>query len=187
MSEIIFIIGLPGSGKTHYIHNVLSQGEQLKNFDDWGRKKWGDYFVPNSEGDFAEDDRFEGLIEEIKNPKGKIIISGAHFCDHEFLCKSEYYLNAQFPSLKIRRIYFENSIEKSISNIIYRDKDHGGCFKVNEEGKMYYVGSHFEGEVAYKAIIKTSKKLSKKYVIPSGYFPIPIFVSKNYTLSDHDF
>ncbi len=188
MSEILIIIGLPGSGKTHYIHNVLSKkGETLINFDDWGRKKWGNYFIPNLEGEFTDDDRYEDLIREIKDFRGKIIVSGAQFCDHDFLCKSEYYLKSQFPDLKIRRVYFENNIEKSISNIVYRDKGEGGRFKRDEEGKKWYVGSHFEDIPAYKFIIKTSKKLSKEYVIPSGYFPIPIFVTKNYKLSDHDF
>ena len=188
MSEIIIIIGLPGSGKTHYIHNVLSQGKQLKNFDDWGREKTGDYFfgIPNPEVRFIDDDRYGDLIEEIKN-KRKIIVSGAEFCDHDFLCKSEYYLKSQFPNLKIRRIYFENNIEKSISNIIYRDKEQGGRFKMDEKGNKWYVGSHFGKEIAYRVIIKTSKRLSKEYVIPSEYFPIPIFVTKNYKLSDYDF
>ncbi len=188
MSEILIIIGLPGSGKTHYIHNVLLKGEEtLITFDDWGRKKWGNYFFPNPKGEFIDDDRYEGLIEEIKASKRKIIVSGAQFCDHDFLCKSEYYLKSQFPDLKIHRIYFENNIEKSISNIIYRDKEQGGRFTRDEEGKKWYVGGYFEGGIAYKIIIKTSKKLSKKYIIPSLYFPIPISVTKNYKLSDHDF
>jgi len=188
MSEVIIIIGLQGSGKTHYIHNVLSkEGETLVSFDDWGRKKWGDYFIPNPEGEFIDDDRYESLVRKIKNLKGRIIISGAWFCDHDFLCKSEYYLKSQFPNLKIRRIYFENNIEKSISNIIYRDKENGGRFVRNEEGKQWYVGAHFKDTPAYKVIIERSGEFSKKYVIPSKYFPIPIFVSKNYKLSDHDF
>jgi len=188
MSEIVIIIGLPGSGKTHYIHNVLfKKGETLINFDDWGRKKWGNYFIPNHEGEFIDDDRYPSLIKEIKDLRGKVIVSGAQFCDHDFLCKSEYYLKSQFPNLKIRRIYFENNIEKSISNIIYRDKEQGGGFKRDEGGKKWYVGDHFEDIPAYKSIIKGSEKFSKKYVIPSGYFPIPIFVTKNYKLSDHDF
>ncbi len=188
MSEILIIIGLPGSGKTHYIHNVLSKkGETLINFDDWGRKKWGNYFIPNLEGEFTDDDRYEDLIREIKDFRGKIIVSGAQFCDHDFLCKSEYYLKSQFPDLKIRRVYFENNIEKSISNIVYRDKEQGGRFTRDEEGKKWYVGSHFGDIPAYRNIIEGSKKLSKKYIIPSRYFPIPIFVTKNYKLDDHDF
>jgi len=191
MSEVIIVIGLPGSGKTHYMHNVLFKGgETLINFDDWGRKKWGDYFVPNPEGGFIDDDRYEDLIKKIENLKGKIVISGGIFCNHDFLCKSEYYLKSQFPNLKIRRLYFENNLEKSISNIIYRDKENGGHFKIEDNGKnwsKWYVGDHFEDAPAYKVIIKHSEESSKKYIIPSAYFPIPIFVPKTYKLSDHDF
>ena len=192
MSEILITIGLPGSGKTHYIHNVLSKkGETLITFDDWGRKKWGNYFVPNPEGEFIDDDRYGDLIKEIKNLRGKIIVSGAQFCDHDFLCKSEYYLKSQFPNLKIRRIYFENNLEKSISNIIYRDKDvNGGHFKTTVDGEKWskwYMGDHFENAPTYKVIIKHSEEFSEKYIIPSTYSPIPIFVTKNYKLSDHDF
>ena len=73
MSEVVFIIGLPGSGKTTYIHNVLSQDKSLVIFDDWGRKKWGNYFGPDPKGDFIEDDRYKDLIKKIKSIKGKII------------------------------------------------------------------------------------------------------------------
>ena len=68
MSEILITIGLPGSGKTHYIHNVLSKkGETLITFDDWGREKTGDYFFGfhNPEVSFIKDDRYKKLVEGI--------------------------------------------------------------------------------------------------------------------------
>ena len=173
MQEVIFIIGLPGSGKSTLIEYYKSHPFiDYKVYDDW--MEW---IYDDKEDDFSADLNYPNLIQDIEQGLN-IIIAGVRFCDNEFLCKSEYYLKSQFPDLKINKIYFENDFIKSESNIRYRDKVNGGYWKEDENGVMWYYGTIYNDLPLYRQEIGRSKEMSLNYVIPKNSTIFPIVVQQ---------
>jgi len=173
MQEVIFVIGLPGSGKSTLIEYYKSHPFiDYKVYDDW--MTWT---LDDKENDFDADINYSPLIQDIKQGLN-IIIAGIGFCSNEFLHKSEYYLKSQFPDLNIKRIYFENDPVKSELNIRYRDKINGGYWEPNEEGAMWYFGTVFKNIPLYRIEIQNTKDLSPNYIIPKGSTIFPIVVQQ---------
>ena len=174
MQEVIFIIGLPGSGKSTLIEHYKSHPFiDYKIYDDWMEWTLNDII----DKDFASDVNYSNLIQDIKSGNN-VIVSTIRFCLNEFLHKSEYYLKSQFPDLNIKRIYFENDPVKSELNIRYRDKINGGYWEPNEEGVMWYFGTIFENIPLYRIEIQHTKDLSPNYIIPKGSTIFPIVVQQ---------
>ena len=173
-NRVRFIIGLPGSGKTTL--RFLIQGDNDIIFEDWMR--WDIWMrgVPPTK-DFNEDDRYERLLESIRNGHD-IIMTSIRFCEHDFLCKAEYYIKSNFPNIIIEKYYFENNPESAINNVMYRDHKQGGHWKVVEDGRKIYFGDHYGGMRCYDIGIENAKVYSKNYIIPDKYKPIPIKVQK---------
>ena len=173
MQEVIFIIGLPGSGKSTLIKHYESHPFiDYKIYDDW--MTW----TYNDKGkEFIADINYEELLQNIKENRS-CIISCINFCDTDFIYKSEYYLKSKFPNLKISRIYFENEPKKSESNIRYRDKITGGYWEPNEEGVMWYHGTVLDNIPLYRIEIQRTKELSPNYIIPKGSTIFPIVVQQ---------
>ena len=173
MQEVIFIIGLPGSGKSTLIeHYKTHPFIDYKVYDDWMTWTYDD-----QEKDFAADLNYSSLIQSIKQGLN-IIIAGIGFCNNEFLQKSEYYLKSQFPNLNIKKVYFENNPIKSETNIRYRDKINGGKWEKNEKGEMWYHGTIFELKPLYQLEIQRTKDLSPNYIIPKNSTIFPIVVQQ---------
>ena len=128
--------------------------------------------------EFNEDDRYKMLIKDIKDGND-VFVTSIRFCDHEFLCKAEYYLKVEFPDLQIDRYYLENNPEGAISNVMYRDKLNGGEWRVVEDGRKIYFGDHHNGVRCYDIGIENVKRYSPNYIIPKKYKAIPIKVMKN--------
>ena len=169
MQEVIFIIGLPGSGKSTLIeHYKTHPFIDYRVYDDWME------ILTNSKPrDFDADVRYDEFINDL-NLKQNIIISCIDFCKNEFLYKSEYYIKSQSPEITITRVYFENNPEQSKLNIIHRDTQRGGYW----EDDMY-VGLIFDDKPLYKEEIKKSYELSSTYNTPDNYFIFPIIVQKD--------
>ena len=173
MQEVIFIIGLPGSGKSTLIeHYKTHPFIDYKIYDDWMTWTHDD-----REKDFASDLNYPELLQNLEQGLN-LLISGIGFCNNEFLQKSEYYLKSKFPNLKITRVYFENNPQKAESNIRYRDKQNGGYWQENEEGEMWYHGTIFELKPLYQLEIKNAYSHSQEYIIPKGYPIFPIVVQE---------
>jgi len=173
MQEVIFIIGLPGSGKSTLIEYYKSHPFiDYKIYDDW--MTWTH---DGQDKEFIADVNYKELLKTL-NQGISTIISGIEFCNNEFLHKSEYYLKTKFPNLNIKRVYFENDPQKSESNIRYRDKQQGGYWEANEEGEMWYYGTIFENTPLYRIEIQRTKDLSPNYIIPKGSTIFPIVVQQ---------
>jgi hypothetical protein len=173
MQEVIFIIGLPGSGKSTLIEHYKSHPFiDYKIYDDWMEWTYDD-----NDKDFSADVNYLEVIQNLEQGSN-LLISGISFCDNEFLQKSEYYLKSKFPNLKITRVYFENDPVKAEANIRHRDKINGGYWQENENGEMWYHGTIFELKPLYRLEIKNAKELSLNYIIPEGYITFPIIVQE---------
>lgn len=92
MTKITLIVGLPGSGKTHYARNVL----QSPVIDDINSIEQ----LPVS-GDFA--------------------IIDVNFCDANIMRKAKDFLMTKYDNVEFVEIYFENDPEKARANVIRRN------------------------------------------------------------------
>lgn len=93
MTTIYLIIGLPGSGKTHYANTVL---RHLPLVDDISYIKQ----LPIS-GDF--------------------VLTDINFCNAEVLSTAESLLQQKYPGATICKIFFENDAEKARANVSRRN------------------------------------------------------------------
>lgn len=93
MTNIYLIIGLPGSGKTHYANTVL---RHLPLVDDI-------YYIKQLplSGDF--------------------VLTDVNFCNEDVLNTAITLLNKKYPKAKIHRIYFENDADKARHNVERRN------------------------------------------------------------------
>jgi len=178
MNKIIFVVGLPGSGKT-ILTNSLFEGKSKFYHADWGWK-----FNINEDGtlkeSFNDDYRFEQLLNQIKQGTN-LVIDGGYLCNHKFLLEGEYYLKLNFPGIEIERYYFENNPKDAIANVLYREHVGGNYWK-KVEGNYIFSGHHCVvegpnlGRRQYEVIIDNINKLSKNYIIPPTYTPLQIEV-----------
>lgn len=171
--KVTFIIGLPGAGKTKFLDKRFYGKVEFWPFDDWmGWNVWINGNPPK--GKFNEEPRYNALIDRLNNNEHIVLLS-IRFCDHDFLCESEYFLKSKFPDIEIERIYFENNPENSIANILYRIEKDNEHHWVDEDGNEKYFGQHHPtlGIPAYKISIENVEKFTSNYIIPYKYIPLP--------------
>jgi hypothetical protein len=171
MKKVIFLIGLPGSGKTTLINHYKKHPYlKYKIYDDWS-SGWYQQLK------FDGDSKYPTLVKDIKRNKN-IIISCINFCNKQYLLESEKILELEFDDIKIERIYWENNLEASIKNIHSRDKKRGGHYKWNEDLQDHiYYGLHYDEKPMFKWELEWAEQLSKVYTIPSSYNQLPIKTS----------
>lgn len=106
IKEIIFLVGLPGSGKS-------TLGQKLKN---------------EKEFEFLDDlsvltENAEIYLSQYLTKKVKgLIIADCPFCEEETLKAAENLVRRLFPKATLNIIYFENNVEKCFKNIESRAK-----------------------------------------------------------------
>ncbi len=167
MKNVIFIIGLPASGKSFLCDYYRSHPFiDYIIYDDWMKE-----FKIKEKVGFGDDSNYDQLIKNISLGKN-IIISCIDFCNNDYLLNAQNILTSQFPELEIERIYFENNLENVIVNIKQRDKKRGGYWK---DG--VYFGLHLHNEALYKREIRFANMLSENYTIPSNYSAFPVKTS----------
>ena len=182
MDKVTIIMGLSGSGKSYLAQTLLSKIDIPFRYEaDWGAV--GNCEVDNEgniQNSFTNDRRFKHLFNHIK--KGMhVILDGAYFCNHKFLCEAEYHLNLHFPNIDITKYYFENNPKDAIANVLYRESANGNYWAEVNGGLMFY-GDHWVEEGpdlnrrSYEVIIDNIKKFTKNYIIPNKYTPLKIQV-----------
>lgn len=114
--EIIIIIGLPGSGKSHLIKQRFSDNAKYIRFDDF---KGG--AVLDRSG-FCFSRNYPEIIRQIKLGKKHIIISDIDFCVNESYLEAKRILKWWLKDLsidyEIRSIFFQNEPEKCERNLM---------------------------------------------------------------------
>lgn len=182
MDKVTIIMGLSGSGKSYLAQTLLSKIDIPFRYEaDWGAV--GNCEVDNEgniQNSFTNDRRFKHLFNHIKDGM-HVILDGAYFCNHKFLCEAEYYLNLHFPNIDITKYYFENNPKDAIANVLYRESANGNYWaEVN--GELTFHGDHWVEEGpdlnrrSYEVIIDNIKKFTKNYIIPNKYTPLKIQV-----------
>ena len=182
MDKVTIIMGLSGSGKSYLAQTLLSKIDIPFRYEaDWGAV--GNCEVDNEgniQNSFTNDRRFKHLFNHIKDGM-HVILDGAYFCNHKFLCEAEYYLNLHFPNIDITKYYFENNPKDAIANVLYRESANGNYWAEVNGGLMFY-GDHWVEEGpdlnrrSYEVIIDNIKKFTKNYIIPNKYTPLKIQV-----------
>lgn len=107
MLHIIFLIGLPGSGKTYYANNYLRNNHN--------------YFID----DFSVND-IEWCLEDFKKSgKNQLIISDPNLClvSQESAKESIKKMLNEIKEFEFLFLYFENNPEQCIKNIAHRNDD----------------------------------------------------------------
>jgi GTPase SAR1 family protein len=172
MKKVIFLIGLPASGKTTLIkHYKKHPYLNFKIYDDWS-SGWYQQLK------FNEYTGYPSLVDDIKK-NNNIIISCIDFCNKEYLLQSEMILKLEFDNIEIEKIYWENNLEASIKNIHKRDKKRGGHWKWCDKKKTdFYYGLHYDEKPQYRWEIENAERLSKIYKVPLNYTALPIKTSK---------
>lgn len=118
--DIIFIIGLPGSGKTHLGNKIRSET---------GYKFIDDPFSFNE-------------IKESILKSENLIISDPHLCNPKVLKKAVEKISRINPLYKFRYYYFENDAIKCVNNVSYRNDGHKAVDEfIRHMSKIYKIPS----------------------------------------------
>jgi predicted kinase len=113
--EVIFLIGLPGSGKSSYIEENYSKNNLYRSFDDVK----GDAVLNN--GDFAYSKHYPKIVKLMEEGKKNIVISDIHFCRNDNLKKAKeiinWWINHNHLDYQIKSIFFKNNPNQCKKNI----------------------------------------------------------------------
>jgi predicted kinase len=97
--KIVFVVGLPGSGKTH-LAKQMSETQGLVLLDDLNS-------LDNLFGVLASQD--------------SCVITDPNLCDPSIRAKAVQVIKSKFDDVQLEWIFFENSPEKCRKNIQYRN------------------------------------------------------------------
>lgn len=116
MSKLIIVIGLPGSGKTHYL-NALKQKREIAGFyDDYQRRAYGKYVDPRLSRHYSP------LLAKLK--KGKdFAISDIIYTRQSNLRAVVKAILCVLPETEIELHYFENDPINASVNVRNRARE----------------------------------------------------------------
>jgi hypothetical protein len=113
MIKLIIVIGLPGSGKTHYLEELKSQKEIAGFYDDYQKKSYGNQRSPVMSRHYGP------LLARLKRGQS-MAISDIIYTNSEDLDSVSISIIKELPEISIELHYFENDPEKAIINITER-------------------------------------------------------------------
>jgi hypothetical protein len=137
MTTLIIVIGLPGSGKTHYLNELKAQKKIAGYYDDYQKKSYGHDSSPFLSRHYGP------LLSKLKRGQSMAIADIRYTREEELDALLVSVLNV-LPDIAIELHYFENDPEKAIVNITARAR-----------------ASYMEKEQAFV------KENSPQYVIPA--------------------
>ena len=105
-ASVIFVVGLPGSGKTEFIRSMAHPKTE---FDDY---KAGAF---NDDSAFTSARRYLELITTLREGR-ECVISDIDFCRSEARAEAECILRREVPGLHLQWICFENDPAQCVRN-----------------------------------------------------------------------
>jgi hypothetical protein len=114
MPRVIFIAGLPGSGKSFYIEK-LSKEMNAEIFDDYK------FNSVNNSASFPFGRKFIELISNLRENKD-CVISDIDFCDSDSRVEAEMCIRELVNGVNIEWYYFENNATQCKKNMMLRAK-----------------------------------------------------------------
>lgn len=102
-NKVTFIVGLPGSGKTHLLNKIVNENTFTVGFDD------------------PDEHSLELALEMLKNNLN-VVFADCNLCIEENRKNAKQIILNAFPETKIEWIFFENSPEKCFNNVTLRGK-----------------------------------------------------------------
>jgi hypothetical protein len=153
--KIVFIVGLPGAGKTEMIKNkdhAFLKSEIIE-FDDI----LGCYYTGKDREDIRNATEFSKLVSSLKEGR-TCCVADIQFCDRRKLINAEVAIKGAVEGrIEIAWVYFENEPEQCRKNATGRAlkcKKREACLPTELANIEYY---------------------SKLYVIPDGVIPRPVY------------
>ncbi len=121
MSKVIFIVGLPGSGKTMFIKNNYPE---LYNADDLMR------YGLNNRKKFCDSIHYNKIIETLKN-NSDCVLSDIKLCNYKFFYEITEELSLKFPDIKYEILCFDNDQRQCMLNVRSRSEKMKNIYKRN--------------------------------------------------------
>jgi hypothetical protein len=109
MAKVVIVVGLPGSGKSHWVNMHRSEFTGLVASD-----YFKDSLVPTLR--LPDSRHYQGLIESLKAGRDCLVADIA-FCEAQRRSETEGVLAKVAPAAEVRWIFFENNPEACRSNI----------------------------------------------------------------------
>jgi hypothetical protein len=113
--KIVFIIGLPGSGKTHYARTLV--GNDVMIMDDFSKNDI--QFLPS------------------ENTVNTLVIIDPNLCNSAVLSDAINFFRARYSTADFEYIYFENAPEKALRNIQKRNDNRPVAGFIQMNTKIY--------------------------------------------------
>lgn len=115
MAKLIIVIGLPGSGKSYYLRQLLKSNEVSAYYDDYQKDSYNESSNPYLSKNYGQ------LLTQLIN--GDIIaIADIMYCQQDKLAAVIESINHVIPNIEIDMRYFENDPEKAIASIRSRSR-----------------------------------------------------------------